>query len=138
MAKIQLHRFVETAAKLGRNAPLVVTTQMVEDIYDAINSAVFSNMLTRPKIVVRDYSKKNMWGECEGWQRGSRWGPHYTVVIRIEKQFPNLKKLIAAIAHEMVHQYEWDYHGVMTHGTSTFFAWEEKLRSKGIRLSVTL
>jgi hypothetical protein len=138
MAKLQLHRLVETASKQGRNAPIVVTKEMVEDIYDAINRAVFNGVLERPKIVVRDYTKRGMWGECEGWQRGSRWGPHYTVVIRIEKHFPNLKKLIAAVAHEMVHQWEWDKCGVMTHGTSTFFLWEERLRYKGIRLSVTL
>jgi hypothetical protein len=138
MAKLQLHRLVENASKEGRNAPLVVTKEMVEDIYDAINNAVFNGVLTRPKIVVRDYSKRGIWGECEGWQRGSRWGPHYTQVIRIEKNFPNLKKLIAAVAHEMVHQWEWDKRGTMTHGPLTFFAWEEKLRSKGIRLSITL
>jgi hypothetical protein len=138
MASIQLHKLVNVAAKQGRNTPLVVQKEMVENIYTAVNNAVFNGVLTMPKIVVRDYTKKNFWGECEGWQRGSRWGKHYTVVIRIEKHFPNLKKLIAAVAHEMVHQYEWEYHGVMTHGTTTFFAWEEKLRSKGIRLSISL
>ena len=138
MAKLQLHRLVETASKEGRNAPLVVTKEMVEDIYDAINNAVFNGVLTRPKIVVRDYTKRCIWGECEGWFRGSRWGAPYTQVIRIERHFPNLKKLIAAVAHEMVHQWEWEYYSVMTHGSTTFFAWEERLRSKGIRLSITL
>jgi len=138
MASIQLHKLVNVAASQGRNTPLVVQKEMVQNIYTAVNNAVFNGVLEMPKIVVRDYTKKNFWGECEGWQRGSRWGEHYTVVIRIEKQFPNLKKLIAAVAHEMVHQYEWEYHGVMTHGTTTFFAWEEKLRSKGIRLSISL
>lgn len=138
MASIQLHKLVNTAAHQGRNTPIVVQKEMVQNIYTAVNNAVFNGVLEMPKIVVRDYTKKNFWGECEGWQRGSRWGEHYTVVIRIEKQFPNLKKLIAAVAHEMVHQYEWEYHGVMTHGTTTFFAWEEKLRSKGIRLSISL
>lgn len=138
MASIQLHKLVNVAAKQSRNTPLVVQKEMVENIYTAVNNAVFNGVLTMPKIVVRDYTKKNFWGECEGWQRGSRWGEHYTVVIRIEKHFPNLKKLIATVAHEMVHQYEWEFHGVMTHGTTTFFAWEEKLRSKGIRLSISL
>lgn len=138
MAKIQLYKLVETAERQGRKSPVVVTVTKVEQIYDAINNSVFGGVLTRPKIVVKDYTKRAMWGECEGWQRGSRWGPNYTAVIRIEKNFPNLKKLIAAVAHEMVHQYEWEYYGVMTHGSTTFFAWEERLRSKGIRLSITL
>jgi hypothetical protein len=138
MAKLQLYKLVETATKQGRKAPLRVTTEMVEDIYDAINRAVFSGVLQRPKIIVRDYKKRDIWGECEGWQKLHRWGPPYTKVIRIQRHFPNLKTLIAVIAHEMVHQWEWDFYNVMTHGNTTFFAWEEKLRSKGIRLSITL
>ena len=135
MSKIQLHRLVETAAQQGRNCPLIVTKDMVEDIYDSVNRAVFNGILERPKLVVRNYATREIWGECEGWQRGSRWGAHYTVVIRIQKHFPNLKKLIAVVAHEMVHQWEWDKCGVMTHGRATFFAWEDRLRSKGIRLA---
>jgi hypothetical protein len=138
MAKVQLHKFVKFAEQQGRNAPFIVTREMVEQIYDAINDAVFRGTLVRPKIVVRDYTKKNMWGECEGYNRGSKWGPTYTKVIRIERVFPNMKKLIAAIAHEMVHQWEWEVHGVMTHGEKTFFIWKEDLLAKGIRLSVTL
>jgi len=135
MAKLQLNTLVKYADKQGNKSPTVVTADMVISIYNAVNNAVFNGMLTMPKIVVRSYTKRGIWGECEGWQRGSRWGKHYTVVIRIEKQFPNIKKLIRVVAHEMVHQYEWDYQGVMTHG-ATFFAWEERLKSKGIRLAV--
>jgi len=136
MAKIQLHRLVETAARHGRASPVVATVARVEQIYDAINNSVFGGVLTRPKIVVRDYSKNYMWGECEGMSRVNQWGPKYTKAIRIEKKFPNLKKLIDTIAHEMVHQYEWEHYGVMTHGTTTFFAWEERCRARGIRLSI--
>ena len=135
MSKIQLHRLVETAALQSRNTPLIVTTDMVSNIYTAVNNAVFNGILEQPKLVVRDYKHRQIWGECEGWQRGSRWGEHYTVVIRIQKYFPNLKKLIAVVAHEMVHQWEWDKCGVMTHGKQTFFVWEDRLRSKGIRLA---
>jgi len=135
MAKLQLNTLIKYAAKQGNKSPMVVTIDMVESIYNAINNAVFNGMLTMPKIIVYDYTKRCIWGECEGLQRGSRWGPHYTLAIRITKQFPNMKKLIGVIAHEMVHQYEWDFQGVMTHG-STFFAWEGRLKSKGIRIAV--
>lgn len=138
MRSIQLYKLVDAATKQGRNAPILVNKELVEQIYNAVNNAVFDGKLVRPKLVVRDYTKRNMWGECEGWLKGSRWGAPYTSVIRIERQFPNLKKLIAAVAHEMVHQWEWENYGVMTHGHKTFFFWEEKLRSKGIRLSITL
>lgn len=135
---LQLKALVKHANNLGHYAPVHVTKGMVEGIYDALNRSVFSGALTRPKIVVRDYSKKQFWGECEGWQRGSRWGEHYTKVIRIERNFPNLKKLIQVVAHEMVHQWEWEYHGVMTHGEKTFLCWKEDLKYYGIRLDIIL
>ena len=135
---LQLKALVNHANELGNYAPIHVTKDMVEGIYDALNRSVFSGALTRPKIVVRDYSKKGMWGECEGWQRGSRWGEHYTKVIRIERNFPNLKKLIQVVAHEMVHQWEWEYHGVMTHGEKTFLIWKDDLKYYGIRLDIVL
>lgn len=137
MARLQLRSLVQQADYLGRKAPIRVTVEMVEDIYDALNRAVFGRVLQRPKITVRNYQHRGIWGECEGFQRGSRWGEHYTKVIRIEREFPNLKKLISVVAHEMVHQYEWDVLGVMTHGNS-FFAWEETLRNKGIRLCIVV
>jgi hypothetical protein len=98
---------------------------------------VFSSTLTRPRIIIRNYDKRGIWGECEGYRRGSRWGDHYTRAIRIERHWPNMKKLIAVMAHEMVHQYEWDWQGTMTHGTN-FWAWQPRLTSKGIRLCVVM
>lgn len=135
---LQLKALVNHANELGHRAPIHVTKTMVENIYDALNRSVFNRALTRPKIVIRDYTKRGMWGECEGWQRGSRWGEHYTKVIRIERNFPNLKKLIQVVAHEMVHQWEWEYHGVMTHGGKTFLCWKEDLKHYGIRLDIVL
>jgi hypothetical protein len=137
MARLQLRSLVQQAANQGRKAPVRVTVELVEDIYDALNRSIFDNVLTRPKITVRSYKKRGIWGECEGYLKGSRWGKNYTKVIRIEREFPNLKKLISVVAHEMVHQYEWDVLGVMTHGNS-FFAWEETLRSNGIRLCIVV
>ncbi len=136
MAKLQLNSLVKHANKLGKN-PVRVTQEMAEEVYDAINRAVFRGTLPRPKITVGDYSKKGFWGECEGYQRGSRWGEHYTKTIRIEKHMP-LKTLVRVMAHEMVHQWEWENYGVMTHGEKTFFIWKEDLLAKGIRLSIVV
>lgn len=138
MKKLQLSYFIREAERQGRKTPIVVTKEQVETIYTSINNAVFGGVLQMPKIIVRDYKKRQIWGECEGWQKGHRWGPPYTKVIRIQKHFPNLKTLIRVIAHEMVHQHEWEFHNIMTHGNTTFFAWSEKLQSKGIRLSITI
>jgi hypothetical protein len=136
VAKLQLNSIVKYANKLGKD-PVVVTQDMAEEVYQAINRAVFRSTLPMPKIIVGNYSKKGFWGECEGLQRGSRWGEHYTKCIRIEKHMP-LKTLVRVMAHEMVHQWEWETHGVMTHGEKTFFIWKEDLLAKGIRLSIII
>jgi len=136
MAKMQLRTIINQAQSMGTKSPLVANVKLAEEIYDSLNRAVFNGILTRPKITVKDYTKRRIWGECEGSSKGSRWGKCYVKVIRVSKNWPNLKKLINVMAHEMVHQHEWEYHGVMTHGNTTFFTWDEKLRSKGIVLRI--
>lgn len=136
--RYQLHQLVGVANNMGIKCPFVATENLAKTVYHSINSSVFSNALIIPKIIVRDYKHRQIWGECEGLQRGSRWGPYYTKAIRLQKHWPNFKKFISVVAHEMVHQWEWEYHGVMTHGYTTFFAWEEKLRSRGIRLCISM
>jgi predicted SprT family Zn-dependent metalloprotease len=96
---------------------------------------VFNGVLEFPeKIIIQDRKKWDFWGECEGWQRGHRYGPHYTKAIRLQKTYLDPKRFIDVMAHEMVHQYEWERQGVMTHG-KTFWAWKEKLAEKGIPLT---
>lgn len=136
--RLSLARIVEHADDQGYHTPFIATREHAEFIWEALNRGVFRGQLVRPeKFIVRDYdeSKWPYWGECEGLQRGHRYGPHYTKTIRLQKRWPNFKKFITVLAHEMVHQYEWEKQGVMTHG-KTFFAWEQRLRDHGIRLTV--
>ncbi len=137
--RLSLARIVDYAHDQGYRQPYIATRESAEMIWEALNRSVFRGQLVRPeKFIVRDYdeAKWPYWGECEGLQRGHRYGPYYTKAIRLQQRWPNFKKFISVMAHEMVHQWEWEKLGTMTHGKS-FFAWEDRLRDYGICLSVT-
>lgn len=105
-----------------------------EQVYNAINRTVFKGTLSRPKIVIRDYGD-DFWGECEGM-----WNPDgrpVCRVIRMNRWIPNSKTFIRVMAHEMVHQWEWEKgpYERMTHGQRTFWAWKPECARWGICLS---
>ena len=131
MQRQQLSRLVRQAESLGYRNPVRADHRMVSQIYESINRAVFGSALKRPKLIIGTYP--DMWGECQGHHRGHRHGETYTKCIRINRDWPNMKKLINVIAHEMVHQWEWERLGVMTHGIN-FWAWQERLNNRGLRL----
>lgn len=135
--RLPLSVLVKRAERSGANTEFKATHDDAVIVWTALNHAVFGGILVMPeKFIVQDRKNWDFWGECEGWQRGSRWGEHYTKCIRIQKVQPNAKRFIDVMAHEMVHQYEWEQQGVMTHGQKTFFVWRDKLAEKGIPLTV--
>lgn len=131
MQRQQLSRLVRQAESMGYHSPVRANHDMAAQIYDSINRAVFAGVLERPRLVINNY--KDMWGECEGAKRGSRHGPCYVKCIRINRDWPNMKKLINVLAHEMIHQWEWERLGTMTHGLS-FYAWQDRLANRGLQL----
>jgi len=135
MQRQQLSRLVKQADSLGYRTPVRASHQMVIQIYDSINRAVFGSSLTRPRLIINDYP--DMWGECRGARRGHRHGEHYVKCIRINRNWPNMKKLINVVAHEMVHQWEWERLGSMDHGAN-FWSWQERLNNRGLKLYVTM
>lgn len=135
MQKMQLSKLMQHANRMGRRTPVKATHVMARQVYDSINRAVFGGALQRPRIIIHPY--RDMWGECHGARRRRGYGNTFTKAIRINRYWPNMKKLIAVMAHEMIHQYEWERLGTMSHGT-TFFAWEERMLNRGIRLYVVM
>lgn len=136
MAKrVQLHKLVQQAERLGRRNPLRARKPQLESIYDSINRAVFNGVLQRPKFILTTYrnNKWDFWGEIEVGYKRSRWGDRKTFAIRFARDFPNMKMMINTVAHEMVHQWEWERHGRCDHGQN-FHAWNERLINRGIRL----
>lgn len=54
----------------------------------------------------------------------------------MKDEFDNREMFIAVLAHEMVHQWEQQTYGRMTHGKN-FFSWKEKFKSLGLPLEVS-
>lgn len=129
--KVQLHKLVRQAEKLGKKHPIRSNIAQLESIYDSINRAIFNGVLVRPKFIIRKTEK--FWGEVEVGHRSSRHGPRRTYVIRFNQYFPSMKFMINTVAHEMVHQWEWEKYGNHKHNKS-FYAWNERLSLRGLRL----
>lgn len=102
----------------------------IKQIYSLINKYVFDDQLNMPRIhigVCRKY-----WGMCSGHEKVQRRGTYCT--IRLMDKWYCVQWLITTLAHEMVHQYEWDIlRKPMTHRQS-FFIWKAKLAKFNIDL----
>jgi len=113
----------------------------VHKTYDLINKYVFNNKLKRPKITLsqcRDY-----WGLCTGLWYPTRSGR--CVEIKLSDKWYCAQWMVAVLAHEMVHQYQWEILGrnmegklkwnVMNHGPS-FYEWRDTMAEYQIPLNL--
>lgn len=104
-----------------------------------LNKAIFDDGLDQPEITVKQLRKQ--WGACSGWVDSSNT---LVSVISLHSHWPTRAMFIEALAHEMVHQFQWDVLSddrrtqglapIMSHGP-TFFAWRKPLAQHGIKLS---
>lgn len=102
----------------------------VKQIYDILNRYVFDNQLVRPPIQIGVYKK--YWGLCLGHEKFQRKGTYCK--IKLVDKWYCVQWLVTTLAHEMVHQYEWDVlRKPMTHRQS-FFIWKSKLAKFNIDL----
>ena len=104
-----------------------------------LNKYVFNDRLSCPPIVLgicRGY-----YGACEGFADKTRPGTYCK--IRLSNKWTSVQWMITVLAHEMVHQYQWDVYSVkrerqgltniMSHGPS-FFEWKDRLAEFAIDL----
>lgn len=112
--------------------------ETVESVWHYLNNQIFRGRLVPPEHFIFIRNNNSIWGECDGRQRYHRWGPYYTYSIRLQKNWPNFKLFVEIIAHEMVHQWEWEQQKTMSHSQETFFCWKDKLAEKGLRLKESL
>jgi hypothetical protein len=109
----------------------------VDTMYKTLNRCVFDNQLTQPEITLGQWPK--YWGMCiweNDRQRRSSWGKEGTWCnIRLSNKWYSPQWFLVTLAHEMVHQYQWDItrfdeydgnHPDGAHGPS-FFAWRDEL-----------
>lgn len=121
----------------------ITNIREVKSLYRLINSDIFNDKLTMPEIYVKPRLKK-VWGQCTGVNAYPEEGKS-ACVIEIGKRWYCKQWLIMVLAHEMVHQWQWDIHGrtrekqgkepIISHGPS-FYKWKPKLRKHGIPLQV--
>jgi len=115
----------------------------VKSLYRLINREIFNNKLIMPEISVKRL--RGAWGDCAGIMvppipNKSR------CVIRLSERWYCRQWLIITLAHEMVHQYQWDIYSarrekrglspIISHGPS-FFKWRKKLKKHGIPLKTS-
>lgn len=112
----------------------------VHRIYDLLNDSVFKNKLKKPELIIRPRCRK-FWGMCHGQSEISRTGSYCRIHL-MDKWF-SVQWMVTILAHEMVHQYQWDICGpereqlgkesIMSHGPS-FFQFKDSLKEHGIPL----
>lgn len=111
--------------------------------YNIINKYVFDNQLIKPKITKRVIQQA--WGFCSWEDTEQKSGSHTNIHIYDKWFCPQW--FMNTLAHEMVHQYQWDiyrwdhqeYHGREmskfggAHGPS-FYMWRDRFDHYGLNL----
>lgn len=113
----------------------------VRKLYNIINEEIFDNKLPPAKLEVKSHCK-GYWGICIA-QSFSHKRKSSECIIRLSDKWYCKQWLINTLAHEMVHQYQWDVYSkqrhdegkepIMSHGSS-FFMYRRKLAKFGIVL----
>jgi hypothetical protein len=117
LMKTPLPTLTEQRLKLFRPS-----RRQVNNTYNLLNRYIFKNQLKRPPMYIGPW--KNIWGMCVGGYYPTRRGTKCW--IKLSDKYFCIQWFITIIAHEMVHQYEWDIlNKSMTHRQS-FFLWREQ------------
>ncbi len=113
--------------------------------YRILNRYVFDNVLYEPKITQGILRKA--WGCCE-WLESEQYNGSWCNIRLSDKWFCP-QWFMNTLAHEMVHQYQWDvyrwlhldyygkpmFEGSGAHGPS-FYAWRERFEHYGLSLKL--
>lgn len=135
-----------------RKLPFRPEPYEVDALYRSINRHVFDNELTQPEIELGIISY--CWGVCN-WENKKQihasHGKQGTwCTMRLSDKWPSPQWFCAVLAHEMVHQYQWDidrwkYRKEMgydpcqrtgAHGPS-FYVWRDELAKHGVPLKIS-
>ena len=95
-----------------RRLPFRPDCEEVDALYRSINRNVFDNLLTQPDIELGVIQKA--WGLCHWEDSLQRRGSHGKLGtwcrMRLSDKWYSPQWFCAILAHEMVHQYQWDIH----------------------------
>ena len=115
------------------------TKRTVRKIFNLLNTHIFNNKLSYPDMVVRALG--DHWGICIGTDTPYRYS-----TIRLHHHYVCVQWFVVVLAHEMIHQYQWDVIGpqriakdkvpLISHGPS-FYQFRDKFATYGIPLKQT-
>jgi len=80
------------------------TMDDVDYAYGIINRYVFANQLKKPKIILKNGRK--VWGTCQWLEQKQESGSWCE--IQINDKWFCVQWFMNTLAHEMIHQYQWD------------------------------
>lgn len=121
----------------GENSDFDITETFCAYWWHMLNDAVFDGILTPPvRFELRNFRYDLGW--CKPWRPNAS---NRRVVIGISTDLYDRKMFLSVLAHEMVHQWEWEvakqWLPRYPHG-ATFFSWRTKLKSRvGLPLETT-
>ena len=114
--------------------------------YNILNRYVFDNQLYKPQITQGRLIK--CWGVCEWHDEQQSYGTYCS--IKLSDKWFCQQWFLNTLAHEMVHQYQWDinrwdhieYYGRDIHQNSgghgpSFYMWRERFDTYGLKLKVS-
>lgn len=124
--------------KKGENTDFYVTESFCLYWWHQLNEAVFDGMLTPPvRFEIKNFRNTGGWCRPFAWNRKQR-----RVLIGISDAIWERKTFLQVLAHEMVHQWEWEvlckWDSNIQHGKD-FFDWRGKIRYRaGLPLTKTI
>jgi len=132
---------------LQRRLPYRPSIEEATRLYHSLNKHIFHNMLTMPEIVLKSNLRK-VWGGCYWGDIKLKNGrPGTWCKIELMDKWFCPQWFCTTLAHEMVHQYQWDIErfdntgfnvseNSGAHGPS-FFAWKERFSYYGMDLKTS-
>jgi hypothetical protein len=120
------------------------TKREVKKLYNIINEEIFNNELPPASLEIKSHCR-GYWGMCmsTGFNPKKKSSQ---CKIRLSDRWYCKQWLIDTLAHEMVHQYQWDIYSkerategkepIMSHGPS-FYKFRKQLAEYGIMLKRT-
>ena len=118
-AKTKLKKHLD---KYKADENFVITETLALYWWRVINRAAFNGKMETPKYFdIR--GMRGYWGECQGYITGE-------VKISVNEAILNRELLIATIAHEMVHQWQWENYKKMNHTDSHYRRWSRKFKKE--------
>ena len=109
------------------------TTDECQKVHNLLNKNVFDGMLKKTRFNIRNMG--DVWAMCDG-RFDIKSEKFFTEQILLHNKFPHKAMFVTAVAHEMVHQWQWEVYSaerheqgkgfIMSHGPS-FRKWKKAL-----------